>query len=263
MEQTQYELELAEIERQAESARQELARKRKVLEYMDAKMPGIWSYKHFVCVQSRETWVSFSREKYESLRAKGMKDADTPEFLHEVLRVFPPVPMVKVKDGCTSFKPLIEWEEEEKRRAEKMGEQYQERNTYDCGGVRLHVNTYQDREVEFIWETWGTDDEGERERLGSKGLIRVAVKVSWWKLEVGKLYMRARYYGGHESGKVSSWERCDLWVDPKWSGQVVKWASGGPEYPNSFEVYWDKDTGARLDYGAMFKGATDKTDSGE
>ena len=73
--------------------------------------------------------------------------------------------------------------------------------------------------------------------------------------------MRAKFYGGNESGKVSSWEHCDLSVDPKWNGQVVKWASGGPEYPNSFSVYWDRDTGGMLDYPSMIK--SDKSDKGD
>lgn len=242
MKQTQYEAELAKIEAAAASARQELARKRNVLDYMEGKLPDIWEHEHFVCVQHDEVCVSFKRVRYESIRG-GKKDGDTPELLRRLLDQFPPMPMVKVKDGCSSFKPLVRWEREQRKRAEQgKGEQ----QTYDCAGVRLHVDVFQDQTVSFIWYSRaGAGEEGE--------ILRLEVKVPWYKLALGKLDMRARYYGGHKGEKVSSWEVCELYVDHKWGAQVVKWASGGPEYPNSWEVYWDKDTGDSMRWESMFK----------
>jgi hypothetical protein len=83
-----------------------------------------------------------------------------------------------------------------------------------------------------------------RARRLTRGLTREQLQT-----DLGTLSLRYAYYGGHQSGKVSSVEVCEF--RPYHDGQRVRWASGSPDVPNRFTIYWDKDTGGKLDFARL------------
>lgn len=147
-------------------------------------------------------------------------------LLVALLAAYPPLDVLRVKDGCTSFRPARHYEENTVR----------EEGLYECYGVTVKIEVFQGPHAEFKWyadlngETW-----------------QFSVKFPLHKTDLGRLDAVAKRYDGH--GPVSSWERCEFYA--KHDAQKIRWASGGREYPNSFTLYWDRDTGKALDFGQL------------
>lgn len=178
---------------------------------------------HFYPLYGARGSITFKGCPYESIRKGKAPDADLLRYL---LATFPPLPCVKVNDGCTSFRP-------------DLGESYSREDRavdeYDCFGVIVRVETHQEHTAKIEWYT----------SLGGE-IWKIAVSVPWYATDFGQLDMAAKRW---PDGKVIRWERCEL--RPKHDAQRIRWASGSSEYPNEFTLYWDRDTGASLDFPAL------------
>jgi hypothetical protein len=173
------------------------------------------------------------RGRYRLSTDKGQEP--NAKLLKTLLERFPPVPYMKVKDGgCLSFRPDIE--------ENNVDAESHNADVYDCYGVTLKVQTFQEQTIRF---QWASELDGE--------LWRFDIEVPFHQTDVGRLEIRARYYGGHASGKIASYEQCELYPKLELDAQCIRWASGGPEYPNSFTVFWDRDSGARIDFPGLFR----------
>lgn len=183
---------------------------------------------HFYKFYGSRGSLHFKAETYDSLRKKEEKPPDA-DLLRALLASYPPQPLVRVKDGCTSFRP-------------DLGVSFNTRtdgltvDEYECYGVSVHVETFQDRTARIQWYT---DLDGE--------LWRMEFSVPWYLTDFGTLDMKPHYYGGN--GPIANWERCEL--SPKHDAQRIKWASGAAQYPNSFTLYWDRNSGSKLDFATI------------
>ena len=180
---------------------------------------------HFFRLYGAVGSIHFKGTEYDSLRRPGEKAPD-PELLRRLLASYPPVPAVRVKDACTSFRPDIPANNPEGA------------NLYDCHGVIVDVETFQSQTAGVEWHA---ELDGELWRFG--------VSVPWYQTDFGTLSLRSKRYGG--DGPVASWE-CSL--QPKHNAQVIRWASGAAQYPNRFTLYWDRHSGAALDFPALIAG---------
>src|SRR5262245_768504 len=77
--------------------------------------------------------------EYESIRKGKNPNAD---LLRLLLEKFPPVRMMKVKDGCTSFRPDTDENNEQLREGADV---------YECHSVIVKVETFQHRVADFEW----------------------------------------------------------------------------------------------------------------
>lgn len=179
---------------------------------------------HFSKLYGRVGSIHVHGTEYEGLRHDKQPDA---ALLVALLVKYPPVPFIRVKDGCTSFRP----DTIENNQALREGA-----DTYDCYGVHVDIETFQHQVADF---TWCSAVAGE--------LWEFEVRFPLYQTDLGVLNMRAIYYGGH--GPVRCWEVCEF--RPNHGAQIIKWGSGGPEYPNRFTLYWDRDSGAAMDWAKL------------
>ncbi len=218
---------LEKFDNDASAKRAQLVRELAVLDKLGNIFDGYEEpMVHFSKLYGRTGVIHFRHNEYSSIR-KG-KNPDRALFA-ALLAAFPPsVQTVRVKDGCTSFRPDIDANNIEKA------------DLYDAFGVLVRVQTYQSRTATFAW--WhGFDGE----------LWEIEISFPWHQTDLGVLDMRASHYGGN--GPVASWDRCEL--KPKHDAQRIRWSSGSADVPNSFTLYWDRDSGARLDFPSLIKEA--------
>ena len=187
---------------------------------------------HFYRLYGATGTIHFTGTRYSSLKNDGEKAPDVG-LLRSLLAQFPPIPALLVKNGCASFRPKTPGAQEE------IGERAEVSEVF---GVTVNVKVFQGPTTEFHWYA----------ELPSTEVWCFQVSYPFHQTAIGKLDVIAKYYGGHDSGKISSYERCKLYPADS-DAQVIRWASGGQEYPNSFTVYWDRDSGAALDFAKMVK----------
>lgn len=131
-------------------------------------------------------------------------------ILTALLLRFPPVELFKVKDGCCSFRPS----------KPERGE------ITEVAPVKIDIDVFQKHTAEFEWYANFQDK-----------LWKFGFKLPLHTCDLGKLDLRANYYGN--SDKVASYDVCQFIPRPELKARVIRWASGSPEYPNSFTLYWD------------------------
>lgn len=220
--------ELAKLEQATAQKRAELEREYAIRDLLGAVADGYRPPSiHFHRLYGSRGSIHFQPETYSSLRKADEKQPDA-ELLRALLASFPPLPCVKVSDSSTSFRPDF---------GESYSTEQRPVEEYECYGVTVRVETLQDIRAQIEWYT----------RLADGEVWSLRFTVPWYQTDFGQLDMIANRYAGH--GPVSSWERCEL--QPKHDAQRICWASGAPEYPNSFTLYWDRDSGARLDFPAI------------
>ena len=163
---------------------------------------------HWYKLYGREVSIHFDRPRYSSI--DGDKKAPDLAFVGRLMAEFSPLPVVMVKDGCTSF-----------RLASAAPEDSERCNVTPVAPFVIRIET-QDREARFSWTS----------AVGGFA-AELGVSVPLPPL-LGRLDAKVNEdrYGGR---KV---ERCDF--EPRAAGaRRVKWASGGPQYLNNFTVYWE------------------------
>lgn len=185
--------------------------------------PTVHHYKLYGRVGS----ISVAWNNYFSLQDRA-KQPDA-SLLRALLETYKPEEMILYNDGCKSFRPASGVSQED----------LDGPKTSDVYPVIAKVEFLHDRLVELHWNSLLNGD-----------IWEFQFKIPLHYLDLGKLDARPRYYGGN-SGKVSSWEVCQFYPHDK-TAKVIRWASGGREYPNSFTVYWE-DTSAELDFPSMIK----------
>lgn len=195
---------------------------------------------HFHKLYGSHGSIHFRGTDYSSLR-KADEHAPDAALLRTLLKQFEPVSLLRVRDGCTSFRPDV---------AAVNAELPERADVYECYGVKLRIEVFQGPKVTFQWYSYLVVTD-EAANVSHPELWEFEVTLPFDRTDVGALDVVPRYIGGHSSGKISSYERCDFSAAS--SGQVIRWASGGKEYPNSFTVYWDRDSGEALDFAAMIK----------
>lgn len=165
-----------------------------------------------------------------------LREGKTPDasLLKDLMIKFPWVPVLKVKDGgCTSFHP----ESEIGKRLAFLAD------CYECGPVTIGVcDIEHGAKAVFRWFSEVNGD-----------LYKFEVKFPLHKTRIGVLDAKAKHYGG-EGGPISSWEKCEFIPDQTLNAQKIRWASGGPQYANSFTLFWDRDTGNEIDYAGLVIG---------
>jgi hypothetical protein len=214
--------ELRDLETKAAEQREALVAKHSLLSHLGDLVGGYHPpFIHHTKLYGASGWISFSGSEYSSIREGKNPDR---ELFRKLLEKFPPcVPLIKVWDGCVSFRPDIPKNNEKG-------------DIYDCGPIVVKVEVFQSHRATFKW--YATINEGMYE-------ISITFPLHWCNL--GQLNARPRYVGGI----LTSWERCDFHANAP--AQVIKWASGGKQYPNSFTLYWDRDSGNTLDFPGMVK----------
>lgn len=176
---------------------------------------------HYSKLYGRVGMVSFQGTKYSSL-----SDGKNPDraLFAALLAKFPPsVPQIRVRDGgCVSFRPDLE-------------ENNTKGDIYDCHAITARVEVFQGPDVDFEWYTTINEQ-----------LWEINIRFPMHKCKnLGVLNARPRYMGEI----VTSWERCDFHATAP--AQVIRYASGGKQYPNHFTLYWDRDSGSQIDFPGM------------
>lgn len=220
---TEQERELAEVGRRAEEKKAAIQAKYKVLEALGTigqgyKQPFIHVGKLYGTTGS----IAFQHDWF----AYGKPETKQPdaELLRAMLAAFPPVGKTMYRDGCLSFRPssVITPEMEEKST-----------DCLDICPLTVDLELYQHQTASF---EWFAEIAGE--------LWRFAVEFPLYNTDLGTLDLRWKKQMGE-----TVVDRCQFL--PNHGGQPVRFASGGPQYPNKFTIWWDTDTGKATDFPAI------------
>jgi hypothetical protein len=199
-----------ELARKFEKAAEELEQKWKVL----ALLPPTEGYAppmiHHYKMYGSEGGIHFNLQRYSSI-AEG-KSPDK-ELLKLMLESFPPVPIIKVREGTTSIRP-------EPESYESNGEVEEIEPITFRLEPSLHSQT---TEVEWYAQ------------VGELGLWRIRLEFPLYQHKLGKLDLRWSHNPNYEDRRV---EVCQFY--PSHSLHTIRWASGGPQYPNTFTLYWSR-----------------------
>lgn len=179
-----------------------------------ALLPQIGEYAspsiHFYKLYGTVGGVHYGVQRYPSIA-----DGKSPDvaLLRQLMQALPPLPVIKWKEGCTSFRL-------EPESYESNGE------ATDVDPVLVDVkpgDLYNICVVRWLAMV-GSDP------------WRIEVDMPIYGNTLGRLELKYKRYGGH--GEISSVEKCDF--TPSRYGKVVKWGSGDRKTPNTFTVYWDR-----------------------
>jgi hypothetical protein len=225
------ELELEQLRTKYAEKEAQLKREHEILALFGDTLAGY--EKPMVCFHKlyrRRGTVAFNHCRYQSIQ-KGKNPDST--LMRTLLEQFPPVPILQYKDGCISFRPQVVAEAD--AAAVKDGRTV---TLYECGPVivRLEPSHYS-QSAKFEWTC----------ELGGE-LWDIALEYNIFGVDLGILTL---YYDTYQDGEVKRVRICEF--RPKWDAQRIRWASGDHKTPNSFTLFWDRDTAAKLDYPAMVK----------
>ena len=223
---TEQERELAEVERRAQEKKAAIETKYRVLAALGAigqgyKQPFIHVgelYGTKGCIKFQYDWFAYRDE---------FKQPDQ-ELLRTLLGTFPPQGKTMYRAGCLSFRP-----------AKTITHELEEKATdcLDICPITVDLELYQHQTASF---EWFAEIAGE--------LWRLEVEFSLYATDLGKLDIRWKRKLGE-----TVVDYCQFM--PKHGGQAVRFASGGPQYPNKFTLWWDTDTGKETDFPAIAAGA--------
>jgi hypothetical protein len=212
--------EMEQLRKKFDSEKALLERKHEVLKLL---IPYVEGYEppfiHHSKLYGSVGSIHFKSSEYESLR-KGIRP--DKKLLEKLFEKFPPVPLVMVDESCKSFRP--------EEFAREIGERA---NISPVAPFTIRLETFQGVQPRLEWYA---EINGE--------LWRFDFNFSLHSSKLGHMDMKAAYYGGRDSGKVASWERCEIVFSDearKVNTQRIRWASGSREYPNSFTIYWPAD----------------------
>lgn len=192
--------------------------------------PRVHHYKLYGSVGS----IHFSPCNYSSI--KNGKDPDA-DLLRALLDKFPPVPILRVKDSSTSFRPAQFVKDEN------------EDHLYECFGVIVRIEPPCSYSQGIARAEWYSSINGNIWRFDFDSRLHQA--------DLGRLELT---WTSRAFGREPMVERCNF--TPKHNAQLIKWATGDygkSKTPNQFTLYWDTDSGKALDFAAlMFKPSTPK-----
>jgi hypothetical protein len=226
------EMEIEELKAKHARKEVELRRRHEVLAYLGDAFEGYGKPSVYFCrLYGKRGHVSFHHCRYSSIQRGKNPDA---VLLRKLLERFPAVPVLRYKDGCTSFRPEVQAEKD----AAKNPESGRTVDLYECGPVtvKLEPASYS-QSAKFEWVT----------PIGEE-LWDMSAEFPLFGVDLGELTLRYKTY---PDGEIAGVKTCEF--RPKWDAQRIRWASGDHKTPNSFTLFWDRDTAKGLDYGAMVK----------
>jgi len=227
------EKELQELKEKYAKKEAELLREHKIRNILGNTFDGYEKpFIHFSKLYGTSGLIAVNYNRFQYGQNKP-RNPDTA-LLRALIQKFPAVPILKYKDGCLSFRP----EQQAEQDAAKAIENGITVDLYECGPVTVRIDPAhfsQSASFEWVAEIDG-------------GLWRIQVEFSMYAVELGTLDLK---FATYPDGEVKRVERCQF--NPAWDAQVIRWGRGDEKTPNSFTLYWDRDTAATLDYSAMVK----------
>jgi hypothetical protein len=186
---------------------------------------------HYSKLYGTKGSLNFGHCQYDSIR-----EGKNPNraLLAALLAKFPPLPKVLYKDGCTSFR----WEggiTEKDKQAEAEGRT----NITEVYPVIIKIETAQSQTAKFCWCA----------DLGGLGVWSIVVEIPLHATTLGLLYLDAKRW---PDGKIIRYTQCEFRPSNP-AVQVITWASGGQEYPKTFTLYTDPDSGKEIDWPGFIK----------
>jgi hypothetical protein len=164
---------------------------------------------HFYKLYGKDVSIHFEFPRYSSI-SDGAKAPDL-DFIARMIAEFPPLPLAKVKDGCTSF-----------RLASAVPEDNERCNVTPIAPFTIRCRFDRERVAQFVW-------------LARVGEFVCEFQISLpfpYKLGTPQIVVKEDRYGGR---KV---ERAEF--DPTPAGaRRIKWASGSDSTVNDFTVFWE------------------------
>jgi len=232
--------ELDKLAQDTEGKRAEIEAKYVILDQMAGIIEGYEPPSiHYGQLYGSNGSIHFRGCDYESIRKGKSPDRD---LLAALLKAFPPQPKVQVRDGCLSYRPAVkEWKGE----------------LLDVCPITVHVEVFQGLTATYEWfarlctaPAWVRDHGIAQECLDE--LWRFEVTFPLGRTELGSVRTEVER---DKYGTIMRYTRCEFLpnYDKPLDAQVVKWASGGMQYPNSFELWWDVDGGKEVDFPATVK----------
>lgn len=215
--------ELTRIETKAREDKERVEKEYAILELIgpsvaEYETPRIHPYKLY---GSRGS-INFA-SPFSSSLAKGK--APDSALLAYLLEQFQPIPLVQVKDGCTSFRPALqEWKGE----------------LLDVYPVTVYIETMHNPQAKFEWyanfagEVWNFE-----------------VTIPLYQTDLGTLRVERDYHDRWQNIEYSTIRVCEF--TPKHGAQRIKWAAGDRKYTNNFTLYWDVDSGKAVDFPALIR----------
>jgi hypothetical protein len=215
--------ELARIEKKAADDKERIEKEYAILQLIG---PDVSSYEtphiHPWRLYGSRGSIKFSAPFSSSLARGKAPDADLLKFL---LGKFSPVPLVQVKDGCTSFRPAFH-------------ETKQGQTVLDVFPVTVYIETTNSPQAKFEWyanfagEVWNFE-----------------VVFPLHQTDLGRLEVRYEYHDRWNNPDNRTVEHCDF--HPNHGAQRIRWASVGRQYTNNFTLWWDMDSGKVVDLPAI------------
>ena len=218
--------EMADLEAKHAKEREELKRKLEIrAELYDVGVPWrIHVYQLYGAVAGVQ--IAYPWFDYSAKEPKPTLDTVRLAALHH-----PPVGMVRVKDGCMSFRS--------KEHVDALPEDKKERweEELDVAPFLVEVDAFQHHSASFEWYT----------KLKNGALVRVEIELPLMR-ELGQYDIKRR---GPDYIEARPIESCRFFPDaarlttlfhgPEPVAQLeapIRWASGSPTTPNKFTLYW-------------------------
>lgn len=199
---------------------QELINRYQVLSMLpdsgDYAPPSICHYKLYGSVGS----ITYRIQRYSSI-AKG-KNPDA-QLLKKLLTQHEPVDLMLIRRSCVSIRP-------EPETYESNGEVV----LLDPVTIRMKPSHYDTCNVVEWYGKVGED------------LWKFSVEFPYYNVKIGMPKYRWHYYGGRESGEVSSVEFIGFEPVPR-NARRIKWAGGSSKDPGEITVYWERGKGLTVD----------------
>ena len=214
--------ELAKVDAKAQEERAEIETKYRILDALgenNGYSPRIFVHSLYGTkgsVKFEYNWYTYGKDAVQP----------TPELLRFLLEKFPPQAKTMFKHGSKSFRPATEITPEMEEKSEEC---------LDVCPVTVDLETYQHQTASV---EWFAELSGE--------LWRFEVEFPLYGSDLGTLDLRYKRTMGE-----TIVDRCQFLA--KHGAQVIRWASGGPQYPNKFTLWWDVDTGKATDFPAIVR----------
>lgn len=212
--------ELQSLRKEYEKKEQELIKHYQVLSMLpdagDYAPPSICHYRLYGSVGS----ITYRIQRYSSI-AKG-KNPDA-HLLKTLLTNHKPVDLMLIRGAFTSIRP--------------------EPETYESNGEVTLLDPVTIRMTPSYYDTCNRV-----EWYGKVGedIWRFSVEFPYYNAKIGMPKYHWHYYGGHESGDVSSVEFLGFTPVPR-SAKRIKWAGGSSKDPGEITVYWERGKGLTVD----------------
>jgi len=176
-------------------------------------------------VEASADWT----HNFYSYRQKDVRQPTWDDVI-ELAEMFPPEPMVLVKNGCTSFRTRAHVDALPEKKKERWEQEL------DIAPFRLKLSAFQNQSVTVTWPTFL------RDRMIQ---IRLTLALGWQDNGIGRFDIRWKNYMG---GKRVDY--CQFLADPNLTTvfrgdepvaqleRPIKWGTGSDDVPNDFTLYF-------------------------